>query len=503
MVTPFNLLLKNLNPQKLYWLCLSILAVIGSSLVLYSTVWGAGLISDSFQYIATAKTMVSHGYWGYLSEDGTLIPLTQYPPFFPAVLAFLEWLGIHSLVGVRFLNVVLMGLNIILVGESVRHITQEWLWGLIAALLFVSNRVFLEAHSWALSEPLYYFLSLLGMLILVVSLEHENKHYWITAIIFGLAALTRYIGLVLILTGMIGLLWGRKPLREKGARSIGFGIVSFLPLGLWTLRNILLTETINNRLVSFVPLTLKNVLSIITTILNWFIPANWILGHEKIVLFLFLVTGFCLLGLSILGWKRTAKPWFKAPWLHPLSVIWLIAALGHFGFLIMAKIGFDHNIGFGDRLLSPVWLGGIVFIVALAATLWQEQQFLQRGVVILLGGYLILYFIVGSTFAVTTWHKQGLGLARKSWHTSEVIQILPTFDTDHIYSNSPSTMYLWAGSPGHSLAEFDQIRQTGSATPAYLVVFHHIPINPRLQRLSTDLPILIADQIATIYRYPP
>lgn len=494
---------NDISSKKYYWLGLILSAAIGIGLVLYSTVWGSGLISDSFQYIATAKTVVSQGYWGYLAEDGSFIPLTQYPPFFPAVLALLEFFGVNSLNGVRFLNAFLMGLNIFFVGETVRHITKRNIWGLLAAIFFTMNRQFIEAHAWALSEPLYYFLALTGILIFAISIERQDRRYWWAGVVFALAALTRYIGVALIVSGMLILLWGKKPILPKLLRSLGFGGLSLAPLGLWTVRNALLTNTINNRSFSIVPLSLKNLLSLIQTILGWFIPPVWVVGHEKIWL-LVIISGGCALGIWLgLSWSKSQKSLFQTALINPLSIFWFFATIFHLVFLVLAKIGFDHNIGFGDRLLSPLWLGGIILMVTFMAGLWEEKNVMARWLVILGGGYLLVYFLVGSVLALPAWHKQGLGLARKSWHLSQAILTLQTLDTASVYSNSPATVYLWAGSPGHSLNEFSQIRASKPAVPVYLIVFHHIPENARLQRLQEGLPIVIEDRIATIYRYPP
>ncbi len=494
---------KIIFSNKFYWLALILTATIGVGLVLYSTVWGAGLISDSFQYIATAKTVVRQGYWGYLAEDGSFIPLTQYPPLFPTVLALLEFFGVNSLQGVRFLNAFLMGLNTLLVGETVRQITTKNIWGLLAAIFFTINRQFIEAHAWALSEPIYYFLAMAGILILAISIERQDWRYWWAALLFGLAALTRYIGVSLIASGMLVLLLGRTPIKTKLLRSFGFAGLSLAPLGLWTVRNALLTNTINNRAFSIVPLSLKNLLSLIQTILGWFIPPIWVIGHEKIWL-LVIIFGACALGIWLsLSWNRSQTSLFQTILIKPLSIFWVFATIFHLVFLVLAKIGFDHNIGFGDRLLSPLWLGGIILIVTLLAGLWDTKNVLARWLVILSGSYLLVYFLVGSALAVPAWHKQGLGLARKSWHLSRAIQTLQGLDTALVYSNSPATVYLWAGSPGHSLNEFSQIRTSKPAMTVYLVVFHHIPENARLQRLREGLPIVIEDRIATIYRYPP
>lgn len=489
--------------EKGFVFALLVLSLIAVGLVLYATVWGAGLISDSFQYIATAKTVVRQGFWGYPAEDGSMIPLAQYPPFFPAVLALLEAVGINALSGVRLLNAGLMGANVFLVGITARRMTNQSAFGLLAAVFVLSNRAFIEAHCWALSEPLYLFLALVGLIILVDSQPHQHLRLGWIALWFALAPLTRYIGIALIGCGMVMVFSRTQPRRAKWIDSLAFGLMGVLPLALWTVRTAQLTTTINNRVFDYEPLTNKNLLSLFQTMGGWFVPSPWLVGHEKIWV---LLLSLGVLGLLIGGlvfWRKGVGIAPSSPLRHPLAVAWGLYAFLHIVFLILAKVGFDHNIGFGDRLLLPAWLGGMIWMSAGIARLWQQREMAARFLGIGVALYLLLYFSVGSAASLPRWHKQGLGLARRSWHDSQAIQTLRSLDSGRVYSNSPSTVYLWAGSPGYSLNEFAQRRESHSSELAYLVVFHHIPANARLQRLSADLPVIIEDRIATIYRYPP
>lgn len=484
---------------------LTVLSAIAAALVLYSTVWGAGLISDSFQYIATAKTLVRQGYWGYPAEDGSLIPLAQYPPLFPAVLALLEAVGFDALSGVRFLNAGLVAANGILVGLTAGRIFPKKAWGLLAALLVLGNREFVEAHAWALSEPLYLFLALSGILFLAGWLSKRRPALLLAAgFCIALASLTRFIGLALILCGVMAIVFYPSQSWKKWFGAAAFGLLTVLPLAIWTIRTARLTSTINNRLFDYVPLSGKNLLSLAQTVLGWFIPSQWIVGSEKVWLTVLALGGLAGAAIVIYLWRRgKLDEQSLSSLLHPLALLWGFYAVLHLLFLILAKVGFDHNIGFGERLLLPAWLGVMFVLTAVLAWLWQTNSRLFRLPALILVCALLLYYLVGSVISIPRWHKQGLGLARKSWHESQAIQTLRRLDTAVIYSNSPSTVYLWAGSPGRSLNEFAQLVESGAHQEVYLVVFHHIQANPRLQRLSAGLPIVMDDRIATIYQYPP
>ena len=72
---------------------------IGMFLVWYSTVWGAGLITDSFQYTASARNLASGNGFSLPYGEGELQPMTKYPPMFSILLAGFELLGGTALKG--------------------------------------------------------------------------------------------------------------------------------------------------------------------------------------------------------------------------------------------------------------------------------------------------------------------------------------------------------------------------------------------------------------------
>src|SRR4030095_809324 len=101
------------HSTRFFWVAL--VAGIGMFAVWYSTTWGAGLISDTFQYVAGARFFVSGKGFSIPYGDGELEPMTKYPPIFSMVLAIFEFAGMSALQGARFVNVLLFGVNIFLV----------------------------------------------------------------------------------------------------------------------------------------------------------------------------------------------------------------------------------------------------------------------------------------------------------------------------------------------------------------------------------------------------
>src|SRR5512138_3117682 len=93
------------------FVALLLIVVIGVVLVLQATPEGAGLSDDSIDYIAGERSMLAgHGYReAWLASDQ---PVTHFPPAFSAVLTFLGLFRLDPVLGARFLNSSLFGLNI-------------------------------------------------------------------------------------------------------------------------------------------------------------------------------------------------------------------------------------------------------------------------------------------------------------------------------------------------------------------------------------------------------
>jgi len=89
-----------------------------------------------------------------------------------------------------------------MVGVATKRVTSSPSAGILSSLLMPASPTMIEVHSWALSEPLYMFLGLVGLWLLSVALSSGGKgSFVVSAVAVGLAFLTRYIGGTLVATG--------------------------------------------------------------------------------------------------------------------------------------------------------------------------------------------------------------------------------------------------------------------------------------------------------------
>lgn len=494
------------SKHLVFWFLLTLISILGFGLVIYSTVWGSGLISDSFQYVASARSLAAGKILGYPDADGNITPLSQYPPFFSVILAGFEFLGIDGFAAARFLNAALFVANIWLVGVCILRVSRSIGFSLFGALLTAVSEVLLEAHAWVMSEPLYIFLSLLTFLWLTKYFE-VSKQCWLlaSALAGSLALLTRYVGLALFPAAWIVIVSKPYAARKRKWMDLAwYSLIGLLPMIIWSLRNYLNSGQINNRSLQWVPLTTKNVYSLLNTIFTWFVPENLVNGRERwavpLLIVLLILGGFAK---YFVRQNSSFEQRGMAGFHHPLFSLHALYIPLYIIMVIMSKMLLDNKIGMTDRMFSPTLLSLIIIGSILFSRLWLIDRNLLRILLLAAAFYLVIYSLTISAPVINKYHQQGIGLARYTWQTSPVIQSLINYNSLPIYSNSPSTLYFWTGRTGGSILALENLINSGSMDKAVLVIFYHIPPNNRVNRLESRLTLLDSDPLVKIFLYEP
>lgn len=481
-----------------------LLAAVGFWMVLYATVWGPGWVADSHQYIGAARGLVHRGVLAYPGSGGSLVPLTHYPPAFSVVLAAFERLGLNSYGAIRYFHAFLFALTIILIGITVFRISRSPWWGLFASLMTLFSAALLERHAWALSEPLFLFTTLGGFLFVDLFYQTNRRLFLIFALMcLTTAWMTRYVGVVAIVT----LVCIFATLRTQGWKQTLLNIlltvvISSLPMIFWAARNFYIESQFLDRDLKYTPLGPKNWLSMIQTLAGWLLPDRIVVGRER-----WLVIGGIVALILVVSWwfyearKRAITP-IQMLRLRPLVPIYILYSILYVPFVILSKLLFDPMIGFTERMLIPTQLSVLVIVPIFLNYLWRNWKRLGKLVALIIALVLLVYYSNESLNRLERLHKQGLGVANRRWHESQVIQTLRRINEGDLYNNSISTMYLWRGETGRYFTELGNGRNQILGEPVYLIVFHYLSPNARLQKLMDGLPILLEDAIATIYLYP-
>ena len=223
-----------------FTLLLAAVAVLGAAFVLLRQVnYGVGVSGDSIAYISTARNLLAGNGFTVWSTS----PYQNYPPLYPAALAATGVFGADPADTAGWLNAAVFGLIVFVSSMWLRrHARSAFPVAWAAAALALSYPLALVS-SRAIADPLFALFTALTLCSLDRFLRTGRRAdlAW-PAIFTALACLDRYIG-VAIAAGVVILLFLRfgASVRERTTGAALYSIVSLAPLGLWMLRNLLLT----------------------------------------------------------------------------------------------------------------------------------------------------------------------------------------------------------------------------------------------------------------------
>lgn len=457
-----------LSLRFISFLILGLLAVAGVVLVLHVTPQGLSLTDDSIGYIAGARSMLAgHGYReAWLASNG---PVTHFPPAYSSILAFIGLFGLDPLRGARFLNAVLFGLNVVLLGILGWRMTKSLPAGLVVAALFLANDSMLRVHTTALSEPLFIFLSLLGFWMLDLYFERDAHWLWLVAcgVFVGLAYLTRYAGLALLVTFVVALLILHHSWRRRWI-SVGVFTASVLPwIAGWAIHNGLAGATLTNRELVWHPITSSNLEIALRTASTFLVPVEaWRAAAFRTPAIFTVTIGMILAGILIWIVLRANDNLPTSKLRSRPSAVSFGNGLYVFGYLgaIVASMSlFDASTKFRLRILAPVYVSLLILALALGMWLWLRR----REIVIVLALVVFGVSVYGQLSAVNELTKGGQGYASFKWYDSKAMAFLRSLPPGvMIYTNEPGAVYLYTGRGTYVLPDrFDPV--TAEARPGF------------------------------------
>ena len=456
--------MTRISPRLISFLTLILLAVIGTIIVLKATPEGLELSDDSIAYVAGARSMLAgNGYREmWLESNG---PVTHFPPGFSSVLAFLGLFGLDPLRGTRFVNALLFGINAGLLGIIIWRMTPSLTAGLVAAGLFVASGDMLQIHVVAMSEPLFIFFSLLSFWMFDLYFELppssvgrgiSGEWWWLVACgaFSGMAYLTRYAGLALVVTFIFTICILRTSW-SKRFTSIGIYLAGFIPFALgWALRNRIIADNVTNRSFFWHPITNENVIIGLRTFSEFLIPVeSW---RRAIFKQTFLIEGLVILVIGVVFawtlrwvWIYIAQPRQASALIRggkeSREVVSFTTGLYIFAYLasiIASMTMFDAATKFKLRILAPVFVGLLVLLVAYG--IWMRKKYRPLVIAATVLVFALSIYKQSDTFA--HWSQGGLGYASFQWYDSEAMAYLRDLPEDvSIYTNEPAAVYLYTG----------------------------------------------------------
>jgi len=405
--------------------------------VWYATAPGAGVSPDSTNYIGAARSLLAGKG---LTVRGS--PLTHFPPLLSVLLAIGGWFGPDPATVVRWLNAVLMGANVFLMGFAIHRTTGAVVTAVLGGALVLAAADIVEVHTWAWSEPAMLFFGLAGLLLLCLYFAEQRPWQFVGAAgCLALALLARYAAIPLIGTALLGILLFRRRLKEVG----WFALISCGPFGLWLLRNWLVGGTPTNRRVYEHMITDKRLEAARATMARWLYFGNAKLTVELQNKILWIALGVLLVLLAILIWRTVAgrREELRSPGVprrQGLVLPWLlfIFAVSYWSFLNVSISYFDANTPLDGRILCPLHFALIGFAVLVLHAGCVSYRWMQWTVGVLLlvaGGWAVWAQAPKLQKTIASYHVTGRGYASEKWQKCQFLQRIRDWPDVPIYMN--------------------------------------------------------------------
>jgi len=421
-------------------IALALLSVFGSIVILTLTMQhGAGMTPDSVVYISVARNLADNN--NFLTYNGS--DLILQPPLYPVILASIKKLtSIDPQISAGYLNAVLFGLIIYLSGLFLLKYLNSFTLILLGTISVLISYALVQTSLMTLSEPLFILLILFFLYYLdKFRSKQDYMSLFLLSIWASLACLTRYTGVILILTGMIFILLQKKSnLKEKFLHSIIFILITLLPISSWIIRNYLISGTpLGQRAESSYSL-FQNLGFFYDTLLPWYLPANSIFTY--LILFTFLSAGWILFKTNY------DKPFY----IKIIDKIFpsMLFVLFYSCIIIISSTTTAYD-RISDRLLSPIYIPAvfILFFTLDKILTWLSMYFNKYAVFIFLtiGIISLLRFPLHNTLYILEEFRMqsGVGYNSSLWNNSKTIEFLLRHkmlgNRYTLYSNEPEAVY--------------------------------------------------------------
>jgi len=433
---------------------LFLIGLAGSGLLWYATQpWGIGVGYDSFYYITSARNLISGQGLGTIDVDGSIIPLTKFPPLYPLILATLSFTSGLGIIDVaRLINIILYGTNVFLVGWLIYYFTKSYIAGTLGSVLFLSSQILMRIHLMVMTEPIFIPQVLLTIFSFSLFVFQRKKRYLILAAVLStLGFLTRYIGLTLIGFGAFSLLLsGKQPFKNKLKHTTLYILICALVGVPWMVRNWVISGSPTDRKLAIHLPQVEKIVSGMEEISTWLISSK--VNTNIRILF------FCMFIISILTatlwWWNKAKENQKINSFEQESLVFSIMCWGYIIiyiiFLFISLSLFDASTPINSRILSPVFVVGIILSILL---IWRGLQKLESLalslpiIIIVLAIGLVVYNNFNLERMVVWKHRhRGIGFTGHDWQTSETIEVIEGLKPEGvIYTNESFPVFFLTG----------------------------------------------------------
>jgi hypothetical protein len=441
---------KSFNTSQIvFFVMMFIIATIGAWLVWFNTPFRMGMYADSVVYIMGARNILGGNGYTYFSGTDVYKLITIWPPLYSYILAGIGLTGLDIIRATRLLNIVLMGIDLLMFAGLIYYQTRSKLLSFLAGLLFLFSVPLFLRYTWALTEPLFFTLLLVSIILYYGFLRTQHIG-WLVTLGLGTALmyLTRYAGIFLMIVWLLSILLVPTP--RNRIRNAAFYLVGLLPaVMIYSVHNYLLGGTLHARslYLQSIPGAKEKFVNALSVIEGWFSVTSTAWPYHILSLILLsLLFMVCLALVVYCGLKllRHASDLGERPSaeaiLFPLSAAIPI----YIATVLLSGFFYDIWLSVDDRMLSPLWFFGLYLLLLVA------DAFLHRGLKSRILSYvglfvLLLFCVIKFQNTSNVLRADGQGFFSDGWRNRISIEYVRQTEHELIYSDEPMAIYILTG----------------------------------------------------------
>jgi hypothetical protein len=400
---------------------------------------GAGLEPDAVTFISTARNLVA-GNGLHPVHSPTL---TIFPPGFPVLLAAGHPLGLDAGTVAHIVNIAASAVIVVLAYVLLRRHVRTTTAALLGTAFVALVPPLLEVYRVALSEPLFYVVALVFLLILENLVASDAPPRWsafvVPTVLIWIAFSLRYVGLILLIAGALMLLL---QLRRWGTgvalrRAVVFGAAGgSLPVA-WMVRNTIVGDGPQGGRTGASRGVPSNSYQYLKTVAGWMSPPPTALR------LLVLAVVVVLVGFGFSRATRSGALTNAAVRSH-LTLITFVVVYSVYVIAVASRFAIEI---LDDRLLMPLVVPLVVLVTWGIETLIDtlpaaRRQTFARAVVILVLVWMI-YPAAKDARDTRNTERTGSGYAATAWSHSQLAHAVAQQSTGiRVYANDPWGVYV-------------------------------------------------------------
>jgi hypothetical protein len=444
------------------------LCFLGAATVGYATAHGPWAFSDSVAYIVSAQNLAHGKGFGLIQASGDFTPLVHYPPLYPLILSVAVLCKIDALTAARWLNVLLFGSLVWMVGVfTYRHTRSAWVC-FTSLSVILSCPTLVYVYCGAMSEPLFIVLVMASLSALTAGLACGRRHKLVLAgFLAGLATMTRYTGLAALGTGLIAVvvLGGARP-RQRATDAARFLLGGLAPVTVWILGASRMQGASPIRQLT-VPITdiweasrpLRADLADTLWRLLPYSPHLWRPPYWLVHL-AWITTLVSILAVGAVTMQKSRRV-RESEGMHGydpgrLAVLLSCFVLVYIGVLSLAYLFTTPTPDVNERMLSPAlipgWLSGLSAIQAVVHCRPRLGFLRVVATAVVAGSVLYTAPVAGRT--IQDLHAEGAGYTSAAWSGSRTVEAARRFDPAvPLITNESAAILLLTGRPAYDIPQ--------------------------------------------------